>query len=179
MSDNCGNSFMKSGILNFVFEVIDNNILSPLFNRNWDKISKFTEAVKYMGNEPVDGQLYNISSEVNDAPRSFDVVGDVAFLAPLVTQNEVNHAAIGEKILRKKKALKICALRTGSLQNTERAPGETGIRIIAGVKRSPLITTHTEYGIKCVVDLENTFFSPRMGPERLRVCQQGTLSGKD
>ena len=44
--------------------------------------------------------------------------------------------------------------------------------IIAGVDRSPLITTHAEYGIRCVVDLNHTFFSPRMGPERLRICQQ-------
>lgn len=44
--------------------------------------------------------------------------------------------------------------------------------IIAGQQRSPLVTTHTEYGIKCVVDLNHTFFSPRMGVERLRICQQ-------
>jgi len=44
--------------------------------------------------------------------------------------------------------------------------------IIAGAQRNPLISTHVEYGIKCVVDLNHAFFSPRMGPERLRICQQ-------
>jgi tRNA (guanine37-N1)-methyltransferase len=44
--------------------------------------------------------------------------------------------------------------------------------ILAGIDRSPLVTTHTEYGTRCVVDLNHTFFSPRMGPERIRICQQ-------
>lgn len=35
-----------------------------------------------------------------------------------------------------------------------------------------VISVQAEYGIKCVIDLTNTFFSPRMGPERLRICQQ-------
>lgn len=43
---------------------------------------------------------------------------------------------------------------------------------LAGPPRSPLITTHTEGGIKCVIDLETCFFSSRMGPERRRICQQ-------
>ena len=33
------------------------------------------------------------------------------------------------------------------------------------------MTSHYEYGVKCVVDLQQTFFSPRMAPERMRLCQ--------
>ncbi len=66
----------------------------------------------------------------------------------------------------------LVAVRTSTLEGTERAPGTDGLLIIAGPQRSPLVTTHTEYGIKCVVDLNHTFFTPRMGVERLRLCQQ-------
>jgi tRNA G37 N-methylase Trm5 len=62
--------------------------------------------------------------------------------------------------------------RRYTLQGTDRVPGEDGLIKIAGATRSPLMTTHTEYGIKCVVDLNHTFFSPRMGQERIRICQQ-------
>lgn len=69
--------------------------------------------------------------------------------------------------------VQIVVARQSNLEGTERAPGSTGLLPLAGaVTRSPLITTHTEYGIKCVLDLNHTFFSPRMGPERLRICQQ-------
>lgn len=66
----------------------------------------------------------------------------------------------------------LCVARKSNLEGTERAPGASGLVIIAGIDRSPLITTHTEYGTRCVVDLNHTFFSPRMGPERIRICQQ-------
>jgi len=124
-----------------------------------------------MNVDPVDESLY-VQGNLARTPKSFDIIGDIAYLAPLSTENEEQQRLIGEEILKKNKALKICALRKISLQNAERSPGESGIRIIAGINRSPLITTHTEYGIKCVIDLEHTFFSPRMGPERLRICQQ-------
>ena len=79
---------------------------------------------------------------------------------------------IGNAIMKKNKHIKLVVARQSNLEGTERAPGEDGLAIITGAKRSPLITTHAEYGIKCVVDLNHCFFSPRMGQERLRICQQ-------
>ena len=75
-------------------------------------------------------------------------------------------------IMQKNKAIKLVVARNSTLGGTERAPGEEGLVVIAGAPRNPLITTHTEFGIKCVVDLNHTFFSPRMSKERLRICQQ-------
>ncbi len=43
---------------------------------------------------------------------------------------------------------------------------------LAGPPRNPIVTSHYEFGVKCVVDLQQTFFSPRMAPERLRLSQQ-------
>ena len=122
----------------------------------------------------------NNSGNTVRIPKSFDVVGDIAILHTLATTNdnddeqhkEEEERAIAQAILKRNKALRVVAVRESNLQGPERAPGEMGYRILAGVSRSPLITTHCEYGIKCVVDLTHTFFTPRMGQERLRICQQ-------
>ena len=105
-------------------------------------------------------------------PRSYDTVGDIALVYALpegVTTAEEKEA-VGRAILDKNKAIKVCVLRSSTLSGSERAPGE--MEVIAGAHRDPLVTTHSEYGIRCVVDLNSTFFSPRMGHERLRICQQ-------
>ncbi|KAL7467886.1 hypothetical protein ACHAXS_008108 [Conticribra weissflogii] len=105
--------------------------------------------------------------------RSYDVVGDVAILNSLpenVSEQSIQH--LGESILTRNKGIKICLARTTSLSTTNRSPGSSGLIQIAGPKRAQFITSHYEYGIKCVVDLSHTFFSPRMAPERLRLSQQ-------
>lgn len=110
-------------------------------------------------------------------PRSYDVVGDVAIVHESFSSSDHNETRsieqwkkIGELLLQKSKAIKVVALQNKNLQGTERAPSE--LTILAGAQRSPLLTTHGEYGIKCVVDLNQTFFTPRMAQERLRICQQ-------
>merc|ERR1712232_384646 len=62
------------------------------------------------------------------------------------------------------------AVRCGSLQTEHRKP--CAMEIIAGLERRPLMTTHTEFGVRYVIDLEAVFFNPRMGPERQRICNQ-------
>lgn len=106
---------------------------------------------------------------------------------------------LAQTILKKNKHLKMCVVRTQALSSTDRSIGANGLYLLAGpIERYPrpysqlvsspkgdkesnstednqnlnLITSHTEYGIKCVVSLTHAFFSPRMGPERLRLCQQ-------
>lgn len=155
--------------------------------RNWTKIDRFVQAIRKMPilfEETDDTETYNqaggdqsgesSSSADNNVviPKSFDVIGDIALLNTLPTGGDAALKLIGTQIMKKNKAIKVCAVRTTALTGTERSPGEAGIKIIAGARRSPLVTSHTEYGIKCVVDLNHTFFSPRMGPERLRICQQ-------
>mmetsp|Transcript_27072 Transcript_27072/g.59533 ORF Transcript_27072/g.59533 Transcript_27072/m.59533 type:complete len:609 (+) Transcript_27072:201-2027(+) len=103
-------------------------------------------------------------------PRSFDVIGDIAYLHSM--PEEGNPKVIGTAIMKKNKSIKVVVARQSNLGGTERAPGEEGLAIIAGAQRSPLITSHTEFGIRCVVDLNHCFFSPRMAQERLRICQQ-------
>jgi tRNA G37 N-methylase Trm5 len=110
-------------------------------------------------------------------PRSYDVVGDVAIVHESFSTASTNKTRsmhewekVGELLMQKNKFIKVVALQNKNLQGTERAPSE--LVTVAGAQRSPLITTHGEYGIKCVVDLNQTFFTPRMAQERLRICQQ-------
>ena len=50
------------------------------------------------------------------------------------------------------------AAQSKALSGTERSPGDDGLVIISGRHKSALMTSHREYGIGCVVDLNNTFF---------------------
>jgi tRNA (guanine37-N1)-methyltransferase len=147
-------------------------LVNERHERNWAKIDRFCNAVRDMAPPSDDQDLiqeYNVSEETVGVPRSFDVIGDVAYLHNMP---ESAPEKVGEAIMRKNKSIKLVVARKGNLEGTVRAPGEEGLSIIAGPDRSPLVTTHTEYGIKCVVDLNHTFFSPRMAQERLRICQQ-------
>ena len=161
-------------------------LVNERHTRNWNKIDRFVQAARELPsvvddlNEDDD---YTISETNNfggmastepsvKVPRSFDVVGDVAVVHALATTDPDERHKIGEAIMQKNKAIKVVVLRESSMGGFERAPGQQGFTLLAGATRSPLITTHNEHGIKCVVDLEHTFFSPRMGPERLRICQQ-------
>lgn len=150
--------------------------LNERHERNWMKIDRFAELA---GSITVEDEAhgYNehqyISSREQDlAPKSFDVVGDIAVIYALSVESDEERLRVGELIMKKNKAIKMVVARQTNLRDSERAPGSEGMTYVAGAHRSPIITTHSEYGIKCVVDLENTFFSPRMANERLRICQQ-------
>ena len=132
-----------------------------------------------------------IESSMNlSVPCSFDLVGDIALLHNMPPGDEREHQRIEELIMKKNKAIKVslfvkeqkqqsvilihvhncirwqlCVAHKSNLEGTERAPGSSGLVIIASIDHSPLIMMHTEYGTRCAVDLNHTFFSPRMGPE--------------
>ena len=163
------------------------SLVNERHERNWSKIDRFVLSVRGMSTvvDEFDDDVNKWDPEIVDnesvssslpgewrIPRSFDIVGDIAVLHAIATTNEEEQRAIGEAIMQRNKAIRVVVVRQSNMQGPERAPGEGGFQIIAGADRSPLITTHSEYGIKCVVDLTHTFFTPRMGQERLRLCQQ-------
>jgi tRNA G37 N-methylase Trm5/tRNA(Phe) wybutosine-synthesizing methylase Tyw3 len=154
-------------------------LVNERHERNWKKINRFVQGMRELPPLAPDVDQVEVGGgddlqqeDVSNVPRSFDVVGDVALLHNMLTEEPEERKAIGQAIMRKNKGIKVVAVRQSTLAGTERAPGDQGLSIIAGDVRSPLITTHGEYGIKCVVNLERVFFSARMGPERLRICQQ-------
>lgn len=147
-------------------------LVNERHDRNWEKIDRFCQSAREMGPSKEDQDVlseYSIPSEEDICvPKSFDVVGDIAYLHKMP---EANAEQVGAAIMKKNKSIKVVVARRSNLEGSERAPGIDGLESIAGAVRSPLVTTHTEYGIKCVVDLNHTFFSPRMAHERLRICQ--------
>jgi len=148
------------------------NQINIRHERNWEKIARFVEAMRSVDESDFDeGELVAAEDNYESIPKSFDVVGDVAILHdPDQTKTDAEWQAIGESIRKKNKGIKVVAVRQSTLAGTQRAVGD--LKIVSGIQRDPLITSHTEYNIKCVVDLNRTFFSPRMAQERLRICQQ-------
>ena len=146
-------------------------LVNERHERNWRKIERFVQGVRTMTIDVVDDMEDCTEYNTGTSLPSFDIIGDIALihsLPPHVTKEQ--KLQIGDSIMTKNKALKVVAFRTTPLSGTDRAPGD--LEIIAGAHRFPVMTTHTEYGIKCVVDLNHCFFSPRMAQERLRLCQQ-------
>jgi tRNA G37 N-methylase Trm5 len=162
------------------------SMVNERHERNMAKIHRLCQSLRDMGSPSVDDDMEGHEYDLNygftiadtngnpkdeKVPKSYDVIGDVAYLH-VMPELGADAQSVGSAIMKKNKSIKVVVARKSNLEGTERAPGEDGLVIIAGAERNPLITTHTEYGVKCVVDLSHTFFSPRMGPERLRICQQ-------
>lgn len=103
-------------------------------------------------------------------PRAFDVVGDVALLHKPPPPDD--RAAVGAAILKELPKVSVVAVRVGA-----HSPPllHSAMEIIAGrrehdYRRTPLVTTHLEFGVRFVVDLGAVFFSTRMAAERQRLC---------
>lgn len=112
-------------------------------------------------------QASGVAAARRPGPRRFDVVGDVAVLNCTVPPEE--REAVGKAILAEARQAKVVVVRS-SLGGDHRSPG--GFDTLAGWPRWPLITTHTEFGVRYVVDLGASFFTTRMAAERQRLCQQ-------
>lgn len=163
------------------------DLVNSRHQRNWAKIDRFTAALRAMPSEVsstallADSMLFggedameleesrhSLSPSGSSAPKHFDIVGDVVVLGS--APSEENRSAVGAKILAENRKARIVAARCGSLQTDHRKP--VTLDILAGPERRPLITTHSEFGVRYVVNLEAVFFSARMGPERQRLCAQ-------
>jgi tRNA G37 N-methylase Trm5/tRNA(Phe) wybutosine-synthesizing methylase Tyw3 len=172
-------------------------LVNERHERNWSKMARFVQAVRDM-EMPVDDDDDDDDEDDEDKscarreviPRSYDVIGDVALLHKTKTANSSSNnnvedgehqlqrfKAMGEAIMKKNKAIKVVVLRQSNLTGPERAPGhDDNLMLLAGGPperlHPSLITTHSEHGIACVVNLHETFFSPRMSRERQRICAQ-------
>ena len=167
-------NFLYAGQEEWLSQLVNNRHI-----RNWKKIQRFVQAVRVMpkvidniASDWIDQSLKsdehffdhkleeNHVNDCNSIPKRFDVVGDVALIHGIPRSQD--REAIGKIIMERNKAIKIVAAREASLSGTERSIGKDGLVIISGANRSPLITTHMEYGVKCVVNLSKTFFTCRM-----------------
>lgn len=97
--------------------------------------------------------------------NSYDIIGDIAVTSiaePLWQRRQL----VGTAILSSNNRIKTVLARTGSYQGEARTASFT---CIAGEDRTT--TMHIEYGVKLLVDLAQTYFSPRMDVERQRIAE--------
>jgi len=100
---------------------------------------------------------------IEDLPTSYDLVGSIILIklpkALLPYRNE-----IGTALLETHKNIRtVCLINPVSGEFRTR-----NVTIIAGDNET--LTTHTEYGLSFDVDVETTYFSPRLASERRRVA---------
>lgn len=126
------------------------DVINEKHARNWAKTERF------------EGALREALSERHPRRLRYDIVGDVAIVR---TPIELTDA---EAILQSDKKLRIVAAAPDTpLEGSERIGT---LRVMAGAKRSPLMTTHVESNVAFVIDLDRVFFSPRMACERRRIA---------
>jgi len=103
------------------------------------------------------------SSLKNILPTSYDVIGDI-ILIKLPKELVDYQKNIGEALLSTHKNVKTVCLSkpvSGELRTRN-------IKIIAGEKNTK--TIHKEYGLEFFVDVNKTYFSPRLANERKRIA---------
>lgn len=99
-------------------------------------------------------------------PRSFDVIGDIAIIE---TPDELKskRRLIGKTLLNTFKNIKVVLGKSSNIETEYRT---RKLKRLAGEKRTD--TAHKEYGCTYKLDVKETYFSPRLGTERMRVASQ-------
>ncbi len=103
--------------------------------------------------------------ELEIAPSSFDVVGDIAIIK-IPPQLEKKEKKIGEQLL-KFKNVKTILKKEGKVGEEFRI---RKYKFLGGEKRKE--TLHKEYGCRYKLNIEKVYFSPRIGSERERIVKQ-------
>lgn len=98
-------------------------------------------------------------------PRGYDVVGSVVIVR-LPEEIREHEAEIGRALVEGVPPADTAAVDEG----VEGQIRTRSVRVIAG--EQTLVTEHKENGCRLVVDLERTYFSPRLAHERARVAEQ-------
>lgn len=103
--------------------------------------------------------------EIKLMPRAFDVIGDIAIIE-IPSELEAKKREIGNALLNFKH-IKVVAAKAGIFEGKYRT---RKLEIIAGENRKE--TIHTEFGCRYLLNVEEVYFSERLGNERFRIAQQ-------
>tara|TARA_Y100000310_G_C20625580_1_gene785684 strand:- start:533 stop:1357 length:825 start_codon:yes stop_codon:yes gene_type:complete len=107
------------------------------------------------------------SAEIEILPRAFDVVGSIAIFSDFPEELIRREGIISKVLLDTHKNIKTVAKKSGEHTGIYRTKRVT---VLGG--EDTKITTHTESGIRLLVDVEAAYFSPRLSNERLRIARQ-------
>jgi tRNA (guanine37-N1)-methyltransferase len=106
------------------------------------------------------------AEELEKLPKAYDLIGDIAIVEiPDVLAGKKKE--IGEALLSTFKNIKVVANKKTSVGTEYRT---RGVEVIAGEKRTE--TLHREAGCVYKLDVTTSYFSPRLGTERMRVAKQ-------
>ena len=97
-------------------------------------------------------------------PTSFDIVGDIMIFSDFPCELEKKEKIIGEIILENFKNVKVITKKTKKYGGTFRTPT---LKIIAGERRKE--TIHKENRVQIKLNVQNVYFSARLGHERERI----------
>ena len=126
-------------------------IIIKNFEKNKKKVKNYKEIISLP------------ESQKNELPSSFDIIGNILLLK--LEQGLQNYKKeIGKSFLDTNKNIKtVCLVKPIRGEYRTRS-----IEIIAGDNNTE--TTHTEFGLKIKLDIEKTYFSPRLANERRRIA---------
>jgi tRNA (guanine37-N1)-methyltransferase len=103
--------------------------------------------------------------EISQVCSAFDIIGSIVIIKipdPLKLKKQI----IGETILHCIKPAKSVFAQTSAVRGDYRI---RSLEFVAGEYNT--ITEYREHGCKFRVDIENTYFSPRLSTERLRIAK--------
>ena len=144
------NNYIYFPIKNGIQDLRNLNIIEYNFKEN-NKEQKLSKKVHFIPN--------NLKDKL---PTSYDIIGSI-ILVKLKEEFLQFKEEIGKYLLKSNKNIKtVCLVKP--IKNEFRT---RELEIIAGEKTA--ITVHKEYGLKFEVDIEKTYFSPRLATERKRI----------
>jgi tRNA (guanine37-N1)-methyltransferase len=107
-------------------------------------------------------------SEISKLTSSFDIIGEIVILKIPESLYDKKYT-IGRAILNNLKPIRSIYMQTSPVAGDHRI---RNLELIAG-EDNPL-TVYKEHGCRFMVDVEHTYFSPRLSTERLRIARLAT-----
>ena len=129
-------------------------ILNKKFEKNKTKPIKLSEIF----------QKILPKSKIDLSKRSYDLIGDIA-IVEFEEGVEKYEKKIANELLNSNKKIRVVAKKPKKITGKYRI---RKIEVLAGEKRT--ITEYREAGCRFIFDLNKTYFSQRLGKERLRIA---------
>lgn len=105
--------------------------------------------------------------EISQIPKSFDIVGDISIFNEFPKELIKKEKQVGEYICSKLKNIKVVTRKISPFSGKYRL---MKLKIIYGEKRK--LTKTKENNCTFLVNVEKTYFSPRLSTDRLRIAKK-------